>query len=79
MLSAWQVFELLVRCVAVMAGGHRVIIFGFVPQNARMRAVAVAFSMAWAEGGAGGDGDDRALSRLAGFRGEFFRCLTRRG
>ena len=39
----------------------------------------MAFSMAWAGGGASGDGEDEALGRLAGFRGEFFRCLTRRG
>jgi hypothetical protein len=43
-----------------------------------MEAVAVAFSMAWAGAGAGGDGKDGALGRLAGFRDEFYRCLTRR-
>jgi hypothetical protein len=44
-----------------------------------MEAVAVAFSMAWVEAGAGSDGKDRALRRLAGFRDEVYRCLTRRG
>jgi DDE superfamily endonuclease len=39
----------------------------------------VAFSMAWAEDRAGGDGKDEALGRLAGFRGEVYRCLARRG
>jgi len=39
----------------------------------------VAFSMARVEAGAGGDGKDEALARLAGFRGELYRCLTRRG
>jgi DDE superfamily endonuclease len=63
----------------VIAGGHRVIIFGFLAENVKMaEAVAVAFSMAWAEGGAGGDGEDEVLGRLAGFRCEFWRCLTRR-
>jgi hypothetical protein len=39
----------------------------------------VAFSMAWAEARADGDGKDDAVRRLAGFRGEVYRCLTRRG
>jgi len=47
-------------------------------------AVAVAFSMAWAEGGAEGEagpglaGRGQALGRLAGFRRELFGCLGRR-
>jgi hypothetical protein len=41
--------------------------------------VAVAFSMAWAEAGACRIGEDEALRRLAGFRAELYRCLTRRG
>jgi hypothetical protein len=47
-------------------------------------AVAVAFSMAWAEGGAeagtgpGAAGGDLPLGRLAGFRRELFQCLGRR-
>ncbi len=67
-----------------MAGGHRVIIFGFLSQNLKTEAVAVAFSMAWAEGGAeggtspGAAGGDQALGRLAGLRRELFRCLGRR-
>jgi hypothetical protein len=46
-----------------------------------MEAVAVAFSMAWRAGAVeGGPDQDRgeALRVLAGFRGEFYRCLTRR-
>ena len=38
----------------------------------------MAFSMAWVQAGAGGDGKDEALGRLAGFRAELYRCLTRR-
>ena len=42
-------------------------------------AVAVEFSMAWLEAGAGsGGGEDQARERLAGFRGELYRCLARR-
>jgi hypothetical protein len=44
-----------------------------------MMAVAVAFSMAWLEGEAGSGGEaDRARERLAGFRGELYRCLAKR-
>jgi DDE superfamily endonuclease len=57
-------------------------IFGFLPGNVKMQgAVAVAFSIAWRGGdverGAGDGG--RARDRLAGFRGELYRCLTARG
>jgi hypothetical protein len=60
-----------------MRGGHRAIIFGFLPQNLRMRAaVAVAFIMAWrgagVQDGAGGTG------LLAGFRDAVHGCFTRR-
>ena len=43
------------------------------------KAVAVAFSMAWAED-AVHDGPDevRARGMLAGFRGELYRCFARR-
>jgi hypothetical protein len=68
-----------VRRVIVMAGGHRVIIFGFLPQNLKMMAVAVAFSMAWLEAGVEGRaGEDRARGLLAAFRGELHRCFTAR-
>jgi DDE superfamily endonuclease len=58
-----------------------VIIFGFLPQNLKMMAVAVAFSMAWRgavveDGRVAGPG--RARGRLAGFRSELYRCLTAR-
>ena len=38
----------------------------------------MAFSMAGVQAGAGGDGKDGALGRLAGFRAGVCRCLTRR-
>src|SRR5580693_3459424 len=41
-------------------------------------AVAVAFSMAWNDGAGGDSGADAASRLLAGFRGELYRCLTRR-
>jgi len=54
-------------------------IFGFLPQIPEIKAVAVAFSMAWlgAEVEIGG-GQEQALGRLAAFRGELYRCFTRR-
>jgi DDE superfamily endonuclease len=56
-------------------------IFGFLPQNLKTKAAAVAFSMAWrgseVELRAGDAG--RARGRLAAFRGELYRCLTARG
>jgi hypothetical protein len=62
------------------------IIFGFLSQNLKTQAVAVAFSMAWQRAGvedrgpqAGDQGNAAARDRLAGFRGELYRCLTRRG
>jgi hypothetical protein len=60
-------------------GGHRAIIFGFLPQNVKTKAVAVAFSMAWLEDGVeAGPGDDRARGLLAGFRRDLYCCLGRR-
>ena len=47
LLCLWGWIFAVVRRVAVMASGHRVIIFGFLPQNVKMMAVAVALSMAW--------------------------------
>jgi len=63
----------------VATGGHRAIIFGFLSQNLKTMAVAVAFSMAW-PGDAVEDraGDDQARGLLAGFRRELYRCLARR-
>jgi hypothetical protein len=54
-------------------------IFGFLPQIPEIKAVAVAFSMAWL--GAEVDirgGQDQALGLLAAFRGELYRCFTSR-
>jgi DDE superfamily endonuclease len=56
-------------------------IFGFLPQNLKAQAVAVAFSMAWSESEVEprADGGVPARDRLAAFRGELYRCLTGRG
>ena len=57
-------------------------IFGFLPQNLKTEAVAVAFSMAWSEAGVEPHGEDdqvRARDRLAAFRGELYACFTARG
>ena len=60
-------------------------IFGFLPQNLKTQAVAVAFSMTWQRAGAGGcpavasgDGVLGARERLAAFRGELHGCFTAR-
>ena len=56
-------------------------IFGFLSQNLKTMAVAVAFSMAWAgtpEDGTGPAGRDLALGRLAGFRRELYLSLGKR-
>jgi DDE superfamily endonuclease len=68
-----------VQRAVVVAGGHRAIIFGFLPQNLKMMAVAVAFSMAWLAGAVeDGRAPDRARGLLAGFRRELYRCLGKR-
>ena len=72
------------RRVAGYADGHRRIIFGFLSQNLKTMAVAVAFSMAWAEGSAEGGacrapgGANWRWAGLAGFRRELYQCLGRR-
>jgi hypothetical protein len=54
-------------------------IFGFLRQNLKTKAVAVAFSIAWLEAGVEPGRDDaRARGRLAGFRWELYRCFTAR-
>ena len=60
-------------------------IFGFLPQNLKTQAVAVAFSMAWQQAevecgdlDAPGGGGGGALGQLAAFRGELYRCFTAR-
>jgi len=60
--------------------GHRVMIFGFLPQNLKTQAVAVAFSIAWpgSEVEPGAEDGARLRDRLAGFRRELYRCLTAR-
>jgi hypothetical protein len=54
-------------------------IFGFLPQNLKTEAVAVAFSIAWVAGGVEPRTDAaRARDRLAVFRRELYRCFTAR-
>ena len=54
-------------------------IFGFLPQNVKTKAVAVAFSIAWLEAGVEPRPDDaQARGWLAGFRRELYRCFTAR-
>src|SRR5258708_7275450 len=54
-------------------------IFGFLPQNLKTEAVAVAFSIAWPGGTVEpGPGDDQAEGRLAAFRRGLYGCLTAR-
>ena len=50
-------------------------IFGFLRQNLKTKAVAVAFIMSWHEDG---DGADRGMGLLAGFRGELYCSLGMR-
>jgi hypothetical protein len=53
-------------------------IFGFLPQNLKTKAVAVAFSTAWLRGEVGPRVEAaRARDRLAVFRRELYRCLPR--
>src|SRR6516164_9804115 len=54
--------------------------FGFLPENLKTQAVAVAFSIAWLEAGVEPrPEDDLAGDALAGFRRELYRCFTARG
>src|SRR6266849_1164140 len=54
-------------------------IFGFLPQNLKTKAVAVAFSIAWLAGGVEPRTDAaRARDRLAVFRRALYRCFTAR-
>jgi DDE superfamily endonuclease len=54
-------------------------IFGFLRQNLKTKAVAVAFSIAWLDAGVERQpGDQRARDRLAGFRQELYGCFTAR-
>jgi hypothetical protein len=57
--------------------GHRLIIFGFVPQSSKTKAVAVDASMGQARGLCG-EGRSAGLDDLAGFRYAFYECLTAR-
>jgi DDE superfamily endonuclease len=54
-------------------------IFGFLRQNLKTKAVAVAFSIAWLAGGVEPQTEDaQARDRLAGFRQKLYRCFTAR-
>src|SRR5215471_2430013 len=53
-------------------------IFGFLPQNLKTQAVAVAFSIAWQAGGVEPGGDVSARGRLGAFRWELHWCFTAR-
>src|SRR5258707_8209314 len=54
-------------------------IFGFLPQNLKTEAVAVAFSIAWPGGTVEPvPGDDQAGDRLAAFRRGLYGCFTAR-
>src|SRR5436309_14794230 len=55
-------------------------IFGFLSQNLKTQAVAVAFSIAWPESEVEprAEDDGQARDRLAAFRGELYRCFTAR-
>src|SRR6266581_3446110 len=55
-------------------------IFGFLSQNLKTQAVAVAFSIAWpgSEVEPRAEDDGQARDRLAAFRGELYRCFTAR-
>jgi hypothetical protein len=54
-------------------------IFGFLPQNLKTQAVAVAFSIAWLQGEVEAQPESAgAAGRLAVFRRELYRCFTAR-
>src|SRR5216684_3747095 len=58
------------RCPGLLTWpGHRVMIFGFLSQNLKTQAVAVAFSIAWAGGEVEplAEDDGQARDRLAAF------------
>src|SRR5216683_493636 len=54
-------------------------IFGFLPQNVKTQAVAVACSIAWAEGAVEPrPGEDQSRDELAEFRRQLYGCFTAR-
>jgi hypothetical protein len=68
---------LLVRRVGRTWGGHRLILFGFLPQSSKTKAVAAVMSVAYGSNTGAGDTrlDQDALGR---FRWEFYRSCTAR-
>ena len=59
--------------------GHRTMIFGFLRQNLKTQAVAVAFSMAWQAGSVEPADDAQVRGWLAVSRRELSRCFIARG
>ena len=57
--------------------GHRLIIFGFLPQSSKTMAVAVSVSVQQRSCG-GEQAGPASLDDLAAFRGAFYDCLTLR-
>jgi hypothetical protein len=52
-------------------------IFGFLRQNLKTKAVAVAFSIAWLAAGVEPQAEDaQTRDRLTGFRQELYWCFT---
>lgn len=67
----------LVRRVVLTWGGHRLILFGFLPQSSKTKAVAAVASVTY--GSETGAGDTRLRQgELDRFRWEFYRCCTAR-
>jgi hypothetical protein len=65
------------RRVAMTWSGHRLIIFGFLPQNSTTMAVAVGVSVQQ-RGRADQQADPPSLGDLDAFRGVFYDCLSLR-
>ena len=66
-----------VRRVGKTRRGHRLILFGFLSQSSKTKAVAAMVSVAHART-AGRDDTPAGRGDLAGFRQEFYRSLTAR-
>ena len=67
----------LVRCVCGTWNGHRLILFGFLPQSSKTKAVAAMLSVAHARAAESGD-TPAPRDDLDWFRREFYRSCTAR-
>jgi hypothetical protein len=67
----------LVRCVCGTWNGHRLILFGFLPQSSKTKAVAAMPSVAHARAVESGD-TPAPRDDLDWFRREFYRSCTAR-